>query len=255
MKRLFAGVCVMMVLFCTACGLQNDITVTTTTTTTTTTATNADAAESTTASSVPADEAAFSDAASTATTTTATTAVTTSKPLSIHTTARSSTETTATTRSTQKSTTTAKTTKTTRSTTAASTTVTNPPASAADYRQEVLRLVNVERAKEGVAPLAYFTDGQRAADVRAAEILNTFSHTRPNGESCFTVLDDLGYRYYTCGENIAKGYTTPAQVVEAWMNSQGHRRNILDPNFTHLAVGYGEGNCWVQLFITPANGG
>ncbi len=252
MKRLFAGVCVMMVLFCTACGLQNDSTVTTTTSTT---VTNADAAaESTMASSVPTDEAAFSDTASTTTTTATTTAATTSKPLSIHTTARSSTETT-TTHSTKKSTTTAKTTKTTRSTTVASTTATNPPVSAEGYRQEVLRLVNAERAKEGLAPLAYFTDGQGAADVRTAEILNTFSHTRPNGESCFTVLDDLGYRYYTCGENIAKGYTTPAQVVEAWMNSEGHRRNILDPDFTHLAVGYGEGNCWVQLFVTPANGG
>lgn len=119
---------------------------------------------------------------------------------------------------------------------------------AAAYRQEVLRLVNVERTKEGLPALQYYTAAQSAADIRANEILQSFSHTRPNGETCFTALDDLGIQYYAAGENIAMGQTSPSQVVTAWMNSAGHRANILNEDFNAIVIGY-KNNAWVQLFI------
>ncbi len=121
--------------------------------------------------------------------------------------------------------------------------------------QEVLRLVNAERAKEGLQPLAYYTEGQPLADIRANEINTLFEHTRPDGSSCFTVFPhDLPW--YALGENIAMGQTTPDGVMVSWMNSPGHRENILDSQFTHIIVGavpcehegY-RGYCWVQLFL------
>lgn len=115
-------------------------------------------------------------------------------------------------------------------------------------QQEVLRLVNLEREKVGLAPLVYFSAGQAAADLRAEEIQESFSHTRPDGQSCFTVFEEFSISYYTVGENIAYGYPTPEDVVEGWMNSDGHRANILNPDFTGLAVGV-ENRYWVQLFI------
>ncbi len=123
-----------------------------------------------------------------------------------------------------------------------------------DAQLEVLRLVNVERKKAGLSPLQYYRAGQSAADVRAKEIEGYFSHTRPNGNDCFTALDEAGISYWTAGENIAYGYATPAEVVDGWMNSPGHRANILNENFTHLIVGVRgtvgvHGVSWVQLFI------
>lgn len=117
-----------------------------------------------------------------------------------------------------------------------------------EMQREVLRLVNIEREKAGLAPLEYLTAGQAAADVRAAEIRELFGHTRPDGSRCFTVLQEYDITFYAAGENIAYGYTTPEAVVEAWMNSDGHRANILNPEFTALAVGMDD-NHWVQLFI------
>lgn len=116
------------------------------------------------------------------------------------------------------------------------------------WNEEVLRLVNIERANNGLAPLSYSYNAQSAADVRAAEIIQVFDHTRPNGTSCFTALDETGVSYFTAGENIAYGYPTPQAVVEGWMNSPGHRANILHSGFTQLAVGI-NGTYWVQLFI------
>lgn len=122
------------------------------------------------------------------------------------------------------------------------------PTVSVSWNEEVLRLVNVERANNGLSALGYAYQAQSAADVRAAEITQVFDHTRPNGTTCFTALDEAGVTYYTAGENIAMGYTTPAAVVDGWMNSPGHRANILHPNFTQLAVGI-NGTAWVQLFI------
>ncbi|MBQ8741443.1 MAG: hypothetical protein IJY79_07855 [Clostridia bacterium] len=122
------------------------------------------------------------------------------------------------------------------------------PSSTEDRNARVLELVNIEREKAGLKPLEYYYAGQSAADIRAAEIIESFSHTRPDGSSCFTVFDEFNINYRSVGENIAYGYSTPEAVVEGWMNSEGHRANILNPSFTHLIVGYNN-NHWVQLFI------
>jgi uncharacterized protein YkwD len=119
-----------------------------------------------------------------------------------------------------------------------------------NYKQSVLALVNAERAKVGLSPLEYYNNGQAAADIRANEVSKKFSHERPDGTTCFTVFEAAGISYYSAGENIALGYTTPEIVMHAWMNSQGHKANILNPNFTHIIVGYdAKTNSWVQLFL------
>ncbi|MDR3053723.1 MAG: cell wall-binding repeat-containing protein [Coriobacteriales bacterium] len=121
----------------------------------------------------------------------------------------------------------------------------------ASYENQVLTLVNQERAKAGVAPLAANPFLVVATDIRADEISRLFSHTRRDGSRWSTVLDYFTYRCSAAGENIAAGYQTPAQVVAAWMGSQGHRDNILNPTFTKLGVGYvkdGSVDYWVQLF-------
>ena len=113
---------------------------------------------------------------------------------------------------------------------------------------EVLRLVNLERYEAGVEPLAGFSTLQQAARLRAQEILEYFDHTRPDGSSCFTVLSEFGLTYNGAGENIALGQRTPAEVMNSWMNSEGHRANILTSYYTQVGIG----NCgygWTQLFL------
>ena len=118
-----------------------------------------------------------------------------------------------------------------------------------DYISDVIDLVNQERAKEGLAALQTNDAIAEAARVRAKELLTLFEHTRPDGRSCFTALDEAGVRYYTAGENIAMGYSSPESVVKGWMNSPGHRANILNGSFTTIGVGYDSSKrCWVQLF-------
>ncbi len=118
------------------------------------------------------------------------------------------------------------------------------------YAAEVVRLVNIEREKENLAPLELQEDLQKAANIRAAELNTVFSHDRPDGTSCFTVLEEVGISAGTMGENIALGYPTPAQVVDGWMHSQGHRENIMHSAFTKIGVGYdSKTGAWVQLFI------
>lgn len=120
--------------------------------------------------------------------------------------------------------------------------------------ESVAQLVNQERAKEGLSPLRVDTQLLDAAKIRALELPQLFDHQRPDGRSCFTVLDDIGYTSYsTLGENIAAGQQTPESVMSAWMNSPGHRANILNPDFTSIGVGCVAGNegyplYWVQLF-------
>ncbi len=119
------------------------------------------------------------------------------------------------------------------------------------YAAEVVRLVNAERAKEGLSALKSDSTVQSAAQVRAQEIVSTFSHTRPNGSSCFTALEAAGVKYSGAGENIAYGQKSPEDVVNAWMNSPGHRANIMNKNFTTIGVGcYKSGNTyyWSQFF-------
>ena len=113
-------------------------------------------------------------------------------------------------------------------------------------------LVNRERAKAGLSPVTADTSIQAAAQVRAREIEKSFSHTRPDGSSFNTALTQQGVTYRGSGENIAWGQKTPEQVMNGWMNSEGHRANILNKNFTKIGVGYHQNasgtNYWTQLF-------
>ena len=123
--------------------------------------------------------------------------------------------------------------------------------SESQYISEVVRLVNAERAKEGLSALQMDSSLSSAAQVRAKEIVTSFSHTRPNGSSCFTALSEAGISYNGSGENIAYGQKTPAEVVNAWMNSAGHRANIMSSKFTKIGVGCYNSNgtyYWSQFF-------
>lgn len=121
------------------------------------------------------------------------------------------------------------------------------------YAMQVVSLVNKHRTAAGLAPLSYSnTSLMNAASKRATEQATLYSHTRPDGTSCFTVLDEYGISYRRAGENIAMGQTSAAEVVEDWMNSPGHRENIMNPDFTHIGVGvYSKGNrmYWAQMFV------
>lgn len=121
-----------------------------------------------------------------------------------------------------------------------------------DVRQQVWALVNQQRTQNGLSTLAYRSNLQAAADLRAREIIRQFSHTRPNGSSCFTAVTESGASYRAVGENIAAGYPNAESVMTGWMNSEGHRANILSGEFTGIAVGCVEQNgrqYWVQIFI------
>ena len=120
-----------------------------------------------------------------------------------------------------------------------------------DFASQVVALVNAERAKHGLSALKVDAKVQQAALVRAKETAQSFSHTRPNGSSFSTALTEAGVSYRRAGENIAYGQSTPQQVMNAWMNSSGHRANILNENFTTIGVGYTVINgtaYWTQLF-------
>jgi uncharacterized protein YkwD/uncharacterized membrane protein len=124
----------------------------------------------------------------------------------------------------------------------------------AAYVDEVIRLVNIERNNAGLPSLTKNTTLCQAAQKRAGELPTLFSHTRPDGTDCFTVLDEYQITAYTSGENIACGQRTPQEVVEEWMNSPGHRQNILNPDFNQIGVGCVQANdiygiYWTQLFI------
>lgn len=122
------------------------------------------------------------------------------------------------------------------------------------YADEVFRRTNEERRKHGLTALTRMYDVEERAMDRAGEITQLFSHTRPNGKGFYTALDCIDNFYF--GENIAKGYTSPEAVVTGWMNSPGHRANILREGY----VGIGIGVCnqsgtlhWVQIFSNRTN--
>lgn len=123
------------------------------------------------------------------------------------------------------------------------------------FADEVVRLTNVEREKAGLSKLSGgYTALNAAATLRAQEIVTLFSHSRPNGTSCFTAMDEQGVSYMVAGENIAAGQSSPAQVMNGWMNSTGHRENILKENVNYIGVGCvyvpnsQYGYYWVQMF-------
>lgn len=120
------------------------------------------------------------------------------------------------------------------------------------YAKQVVKLVNEERVKAGLNELILDEEIEGAALIRAKEIKQSFSHTRPNGSSFTSVLKEQGITYRGAGENIAWGQTSPEAVMKGWMNSEGHRANILNPKFTKIGVGHYQDsngkNYWTQLF-------
>jgi uncharacterized protein YkwD len=133
--------------------------------------------------------------------------------------------------------------------------VTNRTVTARDtsgYIAEVVRLVNQERSKRGLGELKMFPRLNRAAAIRADEVIVSWGHPRPDGSDITTLFSQLGIKWSSIGENIAKGQTTPEMVVNGWMNSEGHRENILKPEYKYIGVGVAESNGklhWAQLFI------
>lgn len=127
-------------------------------------------------------------------------------------------------------------------------------ASTSANRKAVLKLVNQERKKRDRGKLTLDSKLNKAAGKRAKEISKEFSHTRPNGDDCFTVLTTYHAKYSTCGENIAAGQSTAKKVMNNWMQSPGHKQNILQKKFRKMGVGYykKKGSSytyyWVQIF-------
>lgn len=121
-----------------------------------------------------------------------------------------------------------------------------------NFANQVLNLVNQERAKQGLSALSTTSVLSQAANKRAQETSRSFSHTRPDGTSFSTVLAEYNITYMAAGENIAYGQKTPQEVVTGWMNSPGHRANILNSKFNKIGIGvYQASNgtiYWSQLF-------
>ncbi len=122
---------------------------------------------------------------------------------------------------------------------------------------EVIRLVNVERTKRGLQPLKANWELSRVARLKSQDMANKgyFSHQSPTYGSPFNMMENFGIRFSSAGENIAFGQKTPAQVMTAWMNSPGHRANILSPSYTEIGVGLARNKngvpYWTQMFIKP----
>lgn len=130
-----------------------------------------------------------------------------------------------------------------------------PSTDFSSYQQQVLDLVNAERAKRGISALTLDSSLSSIATKKSQDMVNKnyFDHTSPTYGSPFDMMKQFGISYRTAGENIAKGQKTPQEVVAAWMNSEGHRKNILNPNFTNLGVGIAKDSnkttYWTQMFI------
>ena len=113
---------------------------------------------------------------------------------------------------------------------------------------KVYEIVNQERIKAGVKPLRFNDKVYKAAMIRAKECHKYFSHIRPNGKDCFTALSEAGVKQNYAGENIAVGFSSPKSVMEVWMQSRGHRSNILNPVFTDFGCGVCNTGEWTQFF-------
>ncbi|MEG6616990.1 CAP domain-containing protein [Peptococcaceae bacterium 1198_IL3148] len=119
------------------------------------------------------------------------------------------------------------------------------------FQSKVVELVNQERSKAGLQPGVVKADLTNVAQLKAEDMANNnyFSHTSPTYGSPFDMMKQFGINYSYAGENIAVGYSTPESVMEGWMNSEGHKKNILNPNFTEIGVGFTtNGYYWVQEF-------
>lgn len=133
--------------------------------------------------------------------------------------------------------------------------VTIPVVTTTSQENEVIRLVNVERARAGLPALKTNWQLSRVARYKSADMANRgyFSHTSPTYGSPFRMMESFGLRFSAAGENIAYGQRTPAEVMRDWMNSPGHRSNILSRNYTEIGVGLAKnknGVCyWTQMFM------
>ena len=120
------------------------------------------------------------------------------------------------------------------------------------YEQEVIRLVNIERAKYNLKPLTEDWELSRVARYKSQDMHDRryFDHNSPTYGTPFQMMKAFGLSYRSAGENIAMGYRTPQSVVTGWMNSSGHRANILNSSYTKIGIGYvADGNYWTQQFI------
>ncbi|WP_431802777.1 CAP domain-containing protein [Halobacillus andaensis] len=128
-----------------------------------------------------------------------------------------------------------------------------------EFEQEVVTLVNEERAKEDLPPLEMYDRLSDLARLKSQDMADNdyFDHTSPTYGTPFEMMDQYDFTYWSAGENIAAGQRSPEQVVEGWMNSPGHRENIMKEDFTHIGVGYVEesgdryGTYWTQMFMAP----
>ncbi len=119
------------------------------------------------------------------------------------------------------------------------------------FESEVVRLVNEIRTQRGLKALTHDWELSRVARYKSQDMADKgyFSHTSPTYGSPFDMMKKFGISYTAAGENIAKGQRTPQAVVDAWMNSSGHRANILNSSYTRIGVGYVKSqNIWTQMF-------
>lgn len=121
------------------------------------------------------------------------------------------------------------------------------------YASEVLRLTNLEREKAGVSALSFDDEAlQKTSAVRAAEIMSLCSHKRPNGKNWYTAYHENEVKFRAAAENIAFGQSTPEEVMEAWMSSPGHKKNITNKAYTKMGISVmadSEGRLyWAQNF-------
>ena len=135
--------------------------------------------------------------------------------------------------------------------------LTIPTVTTTAQENEVIRLVNVQRSKAGLQQLKTNWQLCRVARYKSADMANKgyFSHTSPTYGSPFKMMESFGLRFSSAGENIAYGQRTPAEVMNGWMNSPGHRSNIMNGSYTEIGVGLAKnksGVCyWTQQFMKP----
>jgi len=122
-----------------------------------------------------------------------------------------------------------------------------------EIEQQVIELTNVERRNNGLSDLQADAPLSNVAREKSNDMQknNYFSHTSPTYGSPFDMIRDFDISYNSAGENIAQGQRSAQEVVQAWMNSEGHRANILNGEYTHIGVGYQQnGHYWTQMFIS-----
>lgn len=137
----------------------------------------------------------------------------------------------------------------------ATATTSSPTSAFSDFQARVIALVNTERTSRGLNALSGNTSLSDVATRKSQDMadLGYFDHTSPTYGSPFDMMKQFGIHYTTAGENIAMGQTTPEQVMNGWMNSEGHRANILNAAFTQIGVGIAKNAdgrlYWTQMFI------